>query len=335
MISFTVWITNCCNMRCHYCYEFDKIDRSYRAPEENLDRIIDFIVCKVQEEMQDKNVVINFHGGEPLLEFDRVVHFADKLRNRLKNYSVSYNIVTNGTLLDNEKAKWLNKYMNTISLSIDGEEEMHNANRKYVNGKGTYKDIINNLKNAGLNKQIVRIRMTVNSKTVHALADSISHMVELGFCTIIPSVVYEDQGWNDEKLKYLESQLKKVKLKYQNTNNVMIGMINKQEMKVKTFCGGGITKFDILSNGDVYPCSVVAGLKQYRLGNILTGLEFDTDKLCNIYSTPNKECSGCTYLKYCLGTRCKYLNVISTDDFNKPSEVLCKIENIKYRMYKM
>jgi uncharacterized protein len=106
-------------------------------------------------------------------------------------------------------------------------------------------------------------------------------------------------------------------------------------MKIKTFCGGGITKFDILPNGDVYPCSVVAGLEQYKLGNILTGLEIDTEELCNIYNAPNKECSGCTYMKYCVGTKCKYLNVMNSDDFNKPSELLCRIENIKYKIYKI
>lgn len=335
MISFTIWITNLCNMRCTYCYENGKIKRNYSASIEDIDRIIEFIVHRASEEKKDKALVINIHGGEPLLVFDKIVYFFNESRNKLKGYNLSYNIVTNGTLLNREKVFWLNQNMNTISLSLDGYEEIHDRNRKYVDGRGTFQDIMSRLNHCDLDKRKVRIRMTVKSNTVHALADSISYFCELGFLTIIPSLDYEDQGWNSEKLVCLESQLKKVKLQYRNNQSVMIGMIDRKELKRKTFCGGGINKFDILPNGDIYPCTIVAGLEEYKIGDIFNGIDKKKSELCDIYSTPNEQCSGCTYIQYCLGTRCKYLNKMSTGDYHMTSNLICKVENIKYRMYKM
>lgn len=335
MISFTVWITNCCNMKCSYCYENNKISRDYYKFDNYVEKIIEFISGKVHEEKNGSDVIINFHGGEPLLEYKEIVNFVNQIREILKGYKISFNIVTNGTLLDREKALWMNRNMTSITLSIDGDKEIHDKNRRYINNKGTYEDIIHNVENSELIKEKIRIRMTINTETVHALATSILHIYGLGFRTIIPSIDYEDDGWNGEKLECLENQLKKVKLKFKEHTDVTIGMTNKAELKIKTFCGGGVSKFDILPNGDVYPCSIVAGLEQYRLGNILTGMEINTDELCRIYSTKNEVCVGCNYMKYCMGTQCKYLNKISTGDFSTPSELICKIENIKYRIYKL
>ncbi|OYO67783.1 hypothetical protein CG709_17200 [Lachnotalea glycerini] len=194
LYMFEFRVTDMCNLNCIYCSS-EACNSNSERPNLKIayqwvDRVYEYI-----KEKKVRSVSIEFTGGEPLLfteYLEELINYASTKFQQITGLNVNYVICTNGTLLDNEKAKWLNSYMNTISLSIDGNKEMHNANRKYTNGKGTYEDIIYNLKNAVLNKEKVRIRITVNSKTVHSLADSITHMVELGFRTIIPSVVYED-----------------------------------------------------------------------------------------------------------------------------------------------
>lgn len=332
MIAFTVWITDKCNMRCSYCYEENKVKRNMQTSQSVLEKIINFIVIKVNELPKQENVVIDIHGGEPLLEFEKMVYFIECIRMKLVDYNVSYNIVTNGTLLNAEKAKWLNENMDSISISIDGTEEVHDKNRRYVNGKGTYQDIISNLLLCSIDQNKIRLRMTINSKTVDVLGDSISHMIELGFLQIVPSIVYEDDGWTDEKLKCLENELLKIKSKYNKNDSIKIAMTNRKEVRMKGICNGGINRFDILPNGDIYPCSYVVGLELYKIGNVIDNIKIKKDELYNLYSTENQECAGCTYIKYCLGTRCKYLNKLCTGDFHLPSNLICSVENIKYRV---
>ena len=331
MFGFNVWITENCNMRCSYCYENGKNDRALHMSIEMLNETIDFIWTKAKQQPKDV-VIINIHGGEPLLDFDKVVYFVEHSRQKLANYNVLYNIITNGTLLDAEKAKWLNEFMNSISISLDGNANMHDLNRKYINGNGTYADIIRNINECKIDKNKIRVRMTVNSKNVENLSYSISHILELGFRMIVPGIAYEDKNWDNKKIKFLENELMKVKSRYISRTDVMIAMTNKSEIKQKGLCSGGITKFDILPNGDIYPCSYVCGLKQYRLGNICEKSPINTDQLKNLYSTNNSACNGCTYIKYCLATRCKYLNKLNSGDYHLPSELMCQIENVKYRV---
>lgn len=331
MLGFNVWITESCNMRCSYCYENGKTDKSVHASIEMLDEIMKFIWSKVRH-MAEDDVVIDIHGGEPLLEFDKVVYFVEHSKRGLDGHNVFYNIGTNGTLLDKEKAEWLNVSMNSISVSLDGNDKTHNRNRKYINGNGTYADVIQNINDSKIDKKKVRIRMTVNSKTVENLSDSVSHIVDMGFWMIVPAIAYEDECWNKKKLEYLEDELMKVKMKYKNRGDVMIAMTNRDEIKRKGLCGGGITKFDILPNGDIYPCSYVCGLNQYKLGNVCKEMKIDTDKLIVLYTAKNQACDGCTYVKYCLATRCKYLNKLNSGDYNMPSDLMCRVENIKYRV---
>lgn len=331
MFAFTVWMTERCNMRCSYCYENDKIDRMSQSVID-IRNIINFIENRVKNAAKKEDVIVNLHGGEPLLEFDKLVYFVEGVKEKLKDYNVYFKTVTNGTLLNKEKALWLNTHINYISVSMDGGEAVHNKNRRYSNGKGTYLDIINNLLESGLNKDKLRIRMTVDANTVYHLADSISHLADLGFRIIVPCVVYEDKGWDQAALNQLEQALMQMKWKYRNHSGIKIAMTNFEEIKMKGYCNGGIGRFDIMPNGDLYPCSYVAGIEEFKLGNVQEDLRIDTDQLYSLYHTGNEECKGCTYTNYCIATRCKYLNKINSGDYHLPTDLICHIENIRYRV---
>lgn len=59
-------------MDCTYCYECNKMVRS--TSYDVLDGIVNFIVEK-QRSCSDKTVSIVTHGGEPLIEFDKIQYF--------------------------------------------------------------------------------------------------------------------------------------------------------------------------------------------------------------------------------------------------------------------
>ena len=99
-----------CNASCKYCLQ-KGIQKSL-STEINED-IIDFI-----SSFNNKNFLVTFIGGEPLLYWDKIKYIVQKVHNK-KVYS-KYRIFTNGLLLDNEKIEFLNKNDFNVSLSWDG-----------------------------------------------------------------------------------------------------------------------------------------------------------------------------------------------------------------------
>lgn len=92
------------------------------------------------------------HGGEPLLAFKEIQYFVKNAKKRFPN--IYLQMTTNATLLDAQKIDFIEKNYNKISISIDGNQKSHDANRVFMDGSGTYNTVMNNykkLKNGILN----------------------------------------------------------------------------------------------------------------------------------------------------------------------------------------
>ena len=102
-----------CNFHCRYCHQvpIKKENLSSKFIPQKIYNYID----KLIEIKKDKKLTILFWGGEPLLYWNiiqkLVIHYNDKLR---------YTIISNGSLLDQEKVDFLNKYSIHIVISHDG-----------------------------------------------------------------------------------------------------------------------------------------------------------------------------------------------------------------------
>lgn len=128
-------------MDCTYCYECNKMVRS--TSYDVLDGIVNFIVEK-QRSCSDKTVSIVTHGGEPLIEFDKIQYFIKRLNEKVKN--VQYIITTNATLLTDLMIDFLSQHYSEISVSIDGIQSAHDANRVFANKKGSYAVVVEKAK---------------------------------------------------------------------------------------------------------------------------------------------------------------------------------------------
>lgn len=148
-------LTRKCNCKCVYCYE-DMQDTSFGDMVE-VDKIIDFINYTMSDKRLTK-LKITFYGGEPLLRKEVIFKISNVMFSKLgSNYRFS--IITNGTLLKKDDVEIWNKLgLEKIKVTIDGNEKSHNSRRPYVGGAGTYKDILNNLKEI---KDIVSLLLNI------------------------------------------------------------------------------------------------------------------------------------------------------------------------------
>lgn len=88
-----------------------------------------------------KRLLVVFHGGEPLLfGAENLVHFAKQIRKSLEEAActVDFGIQTNGVLLKEEHLEMFNEENISVSLSLDGPKEMHDAHRLDMRRKPTF-----------------------------------------------------------------------------------------------------------------------------------------------------------------------------------------------------
>jgi len=146
-LEFVIVPTFNCNLICTYCYEgLDK--KKDTMNNETVEKVIKFIQKEISKK-NPKKVAIRFYGGEPLLCKEIIIKICERLEKLLLNTGVSLDnisIISNGTLITESFVKKMKKYPLTIAVTLNGPKEIHNENRKYVTGEGTYEDIIKNLK---------------------------------------------------------------------------------------------------------------------------------------------------------------------------------------------
>lgn len=142
-INVLLEATEACNLRCKYCYHAD--DGYVPA---NMTGSIFKKVCELVFSRY-KNIQFLWHGGEPLcagLDFHKMVYEIQKsYRERYPQTKVTNAIQTNGTLIDEETARFLADNNFSVGVSFDGtdNELTRGKTERVLNG-------IRLLKNAGI-----------------------------------------------------------------------------------------------------------------------------------------------------------------------------------------
>ncbi|MCR4611523.1 MAG: radical SAM protein [Lachnospiraceae bacterium] len=330
-MNATLWITNRCNLRCKYCYEGEKLNSSVIQPQ-TIEASIDFLRDKI--DYSNELTHIRIHGGEPLLYFDLLTYIVNAYKKTFGD-KVDFEITTNATLLTPHIASYLLKEMAHIGISIDGASESHNKNRVSFNGEGTYDIVTEKIKLFPDLHNKISARMTITPDTVSSLTKNVQHLVELGFTIVEPVPDVFISSWSKETAHILHMEYVNL-AKYQSElgDSVKIYGIDAARHKVKNSpCNGGITSFHIDSNGDIYPCMLSVGNKEYCLGTVYKPGEYNYS-LLQEFAAWDKEmmekCSGCSRYHYCDATRCKLINYMYTGDKNTPIPMMCAMTNIQY-----
>ncbi|EAI4440968.1 TPA: radical SAM protein [Campylobacter lari] len=124
-----------CNFRCVYCYENHQNTSKFSTF--HNDKILQLI-----NKHLDKNIHIEYFGGEPLLNYKWIKIFQEKIKNIQHNASMT----TNGYLLSSNKFQdLLQRNITNYQITIDGIQETHDKLRIKCNGSGSYKTIMKNL----------------------------------------------------------------------------------------------------------------------------------------------------------------------------------------------
>ena len=133
-----------CNLRCKYCFYCDvaanrEVFSLGKMNEETAEKLIKDALGFAE----GSSVAFAFQGGEPLLAgMDYFKFFTETVsRYNTKGSEIFYSLQTNGTLINDEWARFFTENKFLIGLSLDGDYE-GNKFRVDANGQNSYYKII-------------------------------------------------------------------------------------------------------------------------------------------------------------------------------------------------
>jgi len=311
-MHYHIILTETCNSKCRYCYEkslkeFDNhLDKKFKfdfsAPESS---VVD--IKKLRNFLEkDKNPVLIFYGGEPLLEIEKI----EKIIDNIKDMGIKFRMQTNGKLLDQLPSEYMNS-IGKILVSLDGDKERTDYNK----GQGTYDLVMNNIERIrqnGFQGEIVA-RMTISEFS--DIYNQVLHLIKEGFTCIhwqldagFFKFDYDDEKftkfvneYNKQISKLIEFWIKDMKenkrvLKIYPFVGIMQDILNNTKTKLR--CGAGYGGYAIDTREKIIACPIMNSIVDFEAGN----LDCNPEKLKKFEIS---ECKDCNYLDLC-GGRCLY-----------------------------
>src|SRR5262245_18767579 len=119
-MDVTLVLTHDCNLGCDYCFAGLKSRRI--MTDEVLARALELAFSDGSARVQ-----LALFGGEPLLEWHQLVRAVELARTQaaLTNTELAISVTTNGTLVDDERARFLVDNDVFVAVSIDGNRAAH------------------------------------------------------------------------------------------------------------------------------------------------------------------------------------------------------------------
>ena len=337
-------IIHACNLRCKYCFADEGEYNGHKGNMslETAKKAIDYVVKRSGPR---KNIEIDLFGGEPTMMMDTIKEIIAYAReNEAKwNKRIRFTMTTNATLLTDEMMDYMDKELENIILSIDGRKEVNDKVRIRFDGKGSYDQILPNIKKMVAKRDKTKahtVRGTFTRENLDFYED-VKMMVDEGFREIsIEPVVLED----GHPLALRKEDLPKIFESYDKLYDELVQ--KKAEGKEFNFyhfkvdlnggpcvykrisgCGAGFEYVAITPQGEVYPCHQFVGKEEYKLGSIYDdsynadlGMSF---KKAHIYNKP--KCRNCWARFYCSGG-CQANNIAFNNDINNPYDIGCQMQ---------
>ncbi len=255
---------------------------------------------------QDKDAVIGFYGGEPLLAMKDLYKVMDIVPAR------AFTLQTNGTMLRELRTEYLQRF-HSILVSLDGPREVTDASR----GEGTYELVMSNVKDIkerGFKGDLIARMAFSDHGDIHR---DVTHLLK-----VFDHVHWQlDVFWTDLEARgdvvgWLDRYDQGIE---RLVNDFGSAMERGQVLGITPFvplmrtllsgsphhiwCGSGTDSFTILTSGDIVACPIAPELLAFNLGHLSDSSLEDLKGAMTV----GPPCTDCDILWVC-GGRCLFSN---------------------------
>jgi len=313
----TAVLTLECNLACPYCFE-----EPFRGTLVMTDATADLLVAQLIEQMAaGLDILVDFYGGEALIRLDLLLAIASRLQKAATQHGVSFsfNLFSNGVLLTRPTVeKLLPLGLQAVRTTLDGPPDIHNTQRPFVSGRGSFDTILSNLV-AVHDILPLKIGGNYTRDNYSRFPELLDHLLEAGvnparlrdvsFSPVMPKADGTGLGdhgstcactaepWAIEAHLFLREEI------------IQRGFPT--EKLGPSACMIEFEKDWVVNyNGDIYKCPVFMGDASMRIGTLAEGVG-DYRKSHRLDIWKNDECLDCAYLPLCFGG-CRFFRKLQT-----------------------
>jgi uncharacterized protein len=309
-----------CNLSCSYCYQ-KSLGHDSKIPPmspEFVDRLFSDYLPQLFPKVP-KDFTFTLFGGEPLLPGNREA-IARILAYTKRHPSIKVSVATNATTLSEmvdligpEKGK-----IQSIQVTLDGDELLHDRNRIPPSGKPTFGAMIAAIRQLIHLKAHTVIRMHIHPGKLESsrkLVDYLEKEEILGHPLVgvyfAPISTFTSEDHAPADLDIFRKIFQAVAAKTQRPPssldfiNQYLEMQDERKLPKIKFCGLGTDIFYVVDPlGDIYHCYEEAGHKNRRIGILSRGkVKFFAlkEKYSRRHLLNVPECLRCSAALYCGG----------------------------------
>ena len=350
-------VTQQCNLRCRYC-SYSGLYNNRTHSSERMDftlakKAIDFYIERSREA---EKLCLSFYGGEPLLEYSLIQKCVFYILEKKGEQPITFVITTNGTLLTKEKFEFFVKNKFSIMVSLDGEKESHDVNRRFVSGTGSFDIIMENLEQLKkYNETYYRENVTFNCvisastdlKKTYAFFSDTERFFDgtVNYNYVNTAGIKDDtitriqqKNQREQDYQYLKMLLCLIgRRKWDNMARMLRSSADNVELLYANLhrhepeweamhhngpCMPGIRRLFVNTKGLFYPCERVSeNDPEMSIGSLEDGFHYDRmDFFMNHGKIIQEDCKKCWNLReclFCLGSVEKHGDTITKEDLRK------------------
>ena len=351
--TYTLVVTEQCNLRCKYCYQPRKNPHHPMSREVAL-KAVDFFLAMPDP---SEGIILEFTGGECSLEVDLIRDTAEYFKQQLRKrpghpWQTSYVLMfsTNGTLYHTKKFQrllWENRGHCYPAITIDGTRRKHDRARVFPDGSGSYDIVAKNVKLWLSQYPNAATKITFSSEDLPYVCESIVHVWEMGVRSVAANAVFEDV-WKPGDPQLYEAELRKLadtaiqrgfwRTHKSNVFWVPTDLNPDEKESDNNWCGAG-KMVSVDAEGNLFPCVRFHGFcLAYRpgrpVGSIYEG--YNNDVIRTFYCLRKslqspQQCLSCEMRDRCAWCTAHNYDVADSDTVFQRATFICEMHKARWR----
>jgi uncharacterized protein len=346
-VTMEMILTGRCNLRCTYCYadhgSFQGTVKLPYMPISTASAALDLFLNRTREA-----AFIVLLGGEPLLH-PSFIELLELVREKSEKARVKTRVsmTTNGTICTEELLRAFADHNVQVSVSIDGPQTVHDKQRPFANGSGSYEVVMGNCEKMlhHLGPENVSLRVTCTNQNIPGLLGFFREIRKrLGSLKVdfSPVIVRESNScslfrvcqteYSELRRKVIDDEIARydslVRLSRDQARRIMQMNAMFAKRKYISKCEFGVNLITVTPEGDVYPCAGLVDRPEYKMGDTGGGLTGRGGKVWEVFDGnmvfKRPQCQTC-WAKYICAGGCVAANVIVGSDPLESPESLCSI----------
>lgn len=313
-------ISNSCNLKCIYCYAeggtYGSVS-SFMNEKTALATVDRF--CSIFDGI-DK---LQFFGGEPLLNPKLIKYVCKEFSRKHKNGEIKklpqFSAVTNGTIQSDDIFRLLKKNEIKTTISLDGPEIVND----YLRGKGTTQKIeqfIECLEKYNIDYSFEGTFTAFHMESGMNLSDLLDFFFKRfkqNEVHIPPAALPKENPFFLREQSLSEIYQAGVEYSMENLKNggtAFLSFASRiinifiEGRAINNYCPAGLSTLSVDTVGNVYPCFMFTGLKDFQLGNVFDEYFLQSDEAKKIFhrilmndKANSPKCLECWVSPFCSG----------------------------------